>query len=339
MMFVLALIVLAAVGCGEKQAIVLLYDRQPQYHVSASIKKLAIAEFGGQSSGDKAWGEMAADKLASALDEYNKKFHRYELVDRMRLRAIVDERDLQTMISNPNEDSARKVGQIAKVDAMVYGTVRTFAKDEHLTRSAFDPIRRTTKTVPYIRRSCTVSVSFFMDDIGTSKVIAAVQSEHSFDSDKQKQTGGGAVASMMGMGGTKLPPTDEITSGLLDQCVEDFLAKVSPHQVRVEVVPENGKSKAVGNGNQFAYAGEYKDALECYLDALNAKPDDYGAAFNAGIAYEAMGNLEKAYEYYDKACRMKTQKKFIMARKRVRAESEQIVPPASAPKSGYGPSS
>ena len=88
--------------------------------------------------------------------------------------------------------------------------------------------------------------------------------------------------------------------------------------VRVEL--EKGKSEHIETGNTLAATGEYKEALDCYLSGIQAEPDDHGAMFNAGAMYEAMGNLAKAEEYYDRAFQTDKKKapKYARARRRAR---------------------
>ena len=83
---------LLAAGCGGEKTVQFTYQRPPQYQIPLSIKRIGIAEFGAETSQDRQWGLIAADRLAAKLDEYNKKYERYQLVDRMRLKAILDEK-------------------------------------------------------------------------------------------------------------------------------------------------------------------------------------------------------------------------------------------------------
>jgi hypothetical protein len=316
-----------AVGAGcEGKPIELTYNRDALYKIPGQIHKLGIAEFAGATPNDHVWGAMVSDKLASGLNEVNELFHRYELVDRARLKGIMDERDTQIMVADPSQ--AVKLGQLAKTDAMVFGTVRTVCRDEHLTRSQYDYNLKRNIQVPYTRRSCTATVSFFMDDIANGKVIVADQSERKFNSDDTNGDTGKAFLRAMGAAGDdNLPPPDQILGDLIGQCVTDFIAKISPHQIHVKEKLDSGKSGSVSDGNKLALAGEYKDALECYKDGIKEKPDDVGAVFNAGLACEAMGNLEEAVKYYDKAYQMKKgETKYIAARKRVRAELAASTP-------------
>jgi tetratricopeptide (TPR) repeat protein len=307
------------VGCGPEYRVELRYDRPAAYDIPERIRSLGIAQFGGKSPEDVEWGNIASDRLASQLDEYNKQYHRYQLVDRKRLAAILDEQDLQAAIV----DSAKAVqaGKIAHVDAMIYGTMNVTTRDEPYTQTVVDPFRRTTKEVHRIKRYVMAAVNFTIDDVETSKTLATVSVVREYDSEKDKSGGrGAALAKMMGMGGEKLPPTDKILSGLIDECVEAFVAKISPHQVVVSEKLGKGKSDSVKTANKMAVAGDYAEALEIYLAAVKTNPDDHEALFNAGVMCEALGRFADAEQDYDRAFKLKPQDQYIAARKRVRVE-------------------
>ena len=305
-------------GCEGGKKIELRYERPAKYQISPGIKRLGIAEFGAQTTQEKQWGQIASDRLAAALDAYNRKYERYELVDRRRLKAILDEQDLQLAISDAS--SAMQAGKIANVQAMIYGSIKVTTKDESASRIAFDPFRRRPKTIYYTKRYCLVAVNFTLDDVATSKTLAVVSATREYDSEKDKKSGARSVGKAIGFAGDSLPPADKIISHLIDECVAEFLQMISPHEIVVEEKLQKGKSKIVDTGNKLAAAGEYAEALECYQKAIELNAQDHGAVFNAGVMYEAMGNLDNAEAFYDKAIDIKPEEQYIFARKRVRQE-------------------
>ncbi len=316
-----ALGVLAA-GCGPEYRVELRYDRPAQYEIPERIRSLGIAEFGGQDQEDVEWGNIASDRLAAQLDAYNKQFQRYQLVDRKRLAAVLDEQDLQAAIV----DSAKAVeaGKIAHVDAMIYGTVNVTARDEDYTESVVDPFRRRLKEVRRTKRYVMAAVNFTIDDIETSKTLTTVSVVREYDSEKDTSGGGGGgLAKRLGMGSDKLPASDQILSGLIDECVAAFVAKISPHQVVVTEKLGKGKSDSVKTGNKLAAAGDYAQALELYQLAVEANSEDHQALFNCGVMCEALGKLAEAQQYYDLAFRLKPEEQYVLARQRVRAETTE----------------
>ncbi len=302
-------------GCGEGPEIKIRYTRPPKYVIPKSVKRIAVAEFGAKTALDRQWGIIASDRLASTLDEYNRMYKRYQLVDRRRLKAILDERDLQMAITDSS--AAVQAGKIAGVEAMIYGNVNASSEDQRIRKTVFDPIRRRPKTVIRKRRFCHVEVNFTMDAIATGKTLASVSTSRQYDSQEDKNY----VTAALGFGGDEVPPADKVISHLIDKCVGEFVSKISPHEEVVTEKLQKGDSDAVGNGNNLAEAGEYSDALECYLQAIKINPDDHGAMFNAGLMHEARGEIQKAYEFYDSAFAIKPEKKYIYARKRMKDES------------------
>ncbi|MCJ7544000.1 MAG: tetratricopeptide repeat protein [Phycisphaerae bacterium] len=308
------------VGCGPEYRVELRYDRPAQYEIPETIRSLGIAEFGGQDPEDVEWGNIASDRLASQLDAYNKQYQRYQLVDRKRLKAVLDEQDLQAAIV----DSAKAVeaGKIAHVDAMIYGTMNVTTRDEEFTQTVVDPFSRSTKQVQRTKRYVMAAVNFTIDDVTTSKTLTTVSVVREYDSEKDKSGGrGGALGKLVGMGGDKLPASDQILSGLIDECVAVFVAKISPHQVVVSEKLGKGKSDSVQTGNKLAVAGDYAEALDLYKTAAEANSEDHEALFNAGVMCEALGRLGEAEQYYDRAFKLKPQEQYALARKRVRTET------------------
>jgi len=303
-------------GCEDKP-ISISYDRPAEYGIPASVRRIAVAQFGGKTSEDRKFGEIAADQLASQLDAYNKRYKRYELVDRKRLRAILDERDMQLAILDTA--SAAKVGKLADVQAMIYGSVSVSSKDQRAWRQSFDLRTQRMKKVRYTKRHALASVSFTMDDIRTGKTLAAVTLTEQYDSDKDPK-GKTSITKAMGFSGGDLPPAEQILNRLISECVRKFVRKISPHAVSFSVKMERGASKIVQTGNKLARAGDYAEAMDCYRRALKTNPDDDGAAFNLGLMYEATGKLEQAEKYYSRAFALKDKEKYILARRRVRGK-------------------
>ncbi|HUS47445.1 MAG TPA: CsgG/HfaB family protein [Phycisphaerae bacterium] len=302
-------------GCGEKGSVVsLTYDRPAKFKIPAKVKRLAVAEFAGKTRRDERWGVVAADKLCAELAKANREFNRYELVDRRNLGKILTEQDIRIM----NSEQAVKAGKLADVQAMIYGQVTVNVTDERLSRSYFDPFSRSMKKKDYTKRYCLVAVNLTMDDIDTAKTFHTFTLTKEFDSDKDKE--GSSLGGVLGFSSDDPPPADQTVNQMLDLVVQQFVREISPHKVVVSVKLGNGKSEAVKTGNKLAKAGDYAEALEMYQAAMSERPDDDGAAFNAGVMYEALCDFSNAEKNYSKAISLKAKDEYIEARQRVRAE-------------------
>ena len=307
------------VGCNPKEKIKLRYERPAAIQIPVKVKRVGVASFGGDSKDDIKWGSVASDHLASALEEHNQKKQRYVLVDRRRLKAILDERDLQLAVCD--SATAGEVGKIADVHAMIYGSVKTTSSSRRKTKKKFDIISRRMKTTTYTHYNCTATVNFTLDDISTAKALASSTATRTFDSEKDSSK----FAGLLGLGGSDdgQSKMDEIVLALIDECVEEFLSKICSYEVVVEEELQPGKGKKAAKGTKFAAAGEYADALKYYESGISANPDDHECVFNAGVMCEALGDFSKAEKYYQRALDIEPKKRYIRARKRVRVESSK----------------
>ena len=319
-MLCLALSAMAVLaGCGPEAVVELRYNRPAQYEVPSNIVSLGIAEFAGQTDEDKRWGNIAADQLAAELDKYNKQFNRYQLVDRKRLKAILDEQDLQAAFSDSSK--AVEAGKIANVDAMIYGTASVSVRDDQVTKTSIDPLSRSLREVHSTKRHVMAAVNFTIDDVKSGSTLTTVSAMKEFDSANQGgDSGGKAILGVVGLSSGSLPAADEVTADLINQCVCEFVRKISPHEIVAREALGSGKSETVKTANKLAMAGSFQEALEMYVAALGITPVDHEAAFNAGVMYEKLGQLDKAADYYDKAFKIKPQEQYVVARQRARSE-------------------
>jgi tetratricopeptide (TPR) repeat protein len=306
------------IGCGKRHVLELRYVRPAEYEIPDRIRRVAVLEFGGSTYMDKQWGVRAADELNARLDEANRKWKRYELVDRKHMAAVMTERDFK--IATANTDEVVELGRIADVDAMIYGNVSVAHRDESRSRIGVDVLSRRPKSVHYTARYCSAAVGFTMIDVNTAKTLAAVHVTREYDSDKDKKAGAASAARALGFSAKDLPPVEQVLDHLIGQCVEEFLGKISRHEVLVAEPLERGKGKLVGRANTLAAVGDYAEALALYEQAIQEHPDDHGALFNAGVMCEALGQLARAEQYYSKAFAQKDKLEYAQARKRVASE-------------------
>jgi len=305
-------------GCFEQEVTVTLsYDRPAQVVIPDKVKRIAIARFAGANVQDQRWADITADKLSSELGKWSREYHRYELVDRGHLAQVLKEQDLQIMTS----DQAVSAGKIAQVQAIIFGDVRVQTRDEPAQRQQYNIVTRRMDTVYYRKRFCLVSVSLTMTDVDNSKQIHKFAIPKQFDSDKEG--GNAAIMKMFGMGSDNPPPVDDTVNKLVDEVVKEFTAQVSPTRAQVPVKLEPGASETVATGNKMAKAGDYAGALDVYKTAMQQKPDDDGAVFNAGVMQEALGHFAEADQLYFKAFQMGKKQKYIDARQRVHRENPE----------------
>lgn len=111
--------------------------------------------------------------------------------------------------------------------------------------------------------------------------------------------------------------------GLIDQCVDAFIADITPHEEVIPVVLADVKDTIARKGNALAARGRYDEALDCYTRALLQSGDEHGILFNAGVIHEIKGNLVRAAGLYARALKLRSDEKdekCAAALRRVRRE-------------------
>jgi tetratricopeptide (TPR) repeat protein len=158
-------------------------------------------------------------------------------------------------------------------------------------------------------------MSFKLVDLATGSTLVSHAKKYDYDSDRDGKKS--TMSKLIG-GSSDVPATDVITDALVEQGARDFVAKISPHTVRVETKLASGKSPAVKSGNALAMAGDHDGALEQYKFALDQNADDHGAAFNAGLMYETMGQFDDARRLYARAASLNKDGRYAAGLARVR---------------------
>jgi tetratricopeptide (TPR) repeat protein len=304
-----------ALGCGEegKETIRVVYERQAQREVPQGIHQLAVNEFSGDSMGSERWGQVASDKLLSSLEQSNRKSHRFVLVDRMGLKKILDERDLQTAFSDP-EKAAKHAGQLKVVDAIIYGDVLASHEKVLASKMKLDIASQSMRSVEYYKLCCQVIVKFTMVDVTNGSTLATMSTTENYDSDKDSKQS--TFAKILGK--ESADSYHEVLGVLTDKAVAKFVAYISPQEESVDVRLASVKSKAGRRGNTLAGAGDYDGALKDYIAATQEQPDDDGAMFNAGLMCEVKHDMDNAAKFYERAFHARDDARYAEALARVR---------------------
>ena len=287
-------------GCGESggggggATLSFSYDRPAKMEIPMKIKSLAVQPDDTSRNADARWGLVAADEMIEQLKAANAQ-NRYDIVERAALKKMLDEADLQMAFGNPDE-AARNTGKLKAIDAIVY--VRTNVSTEQRSAKRAKVGMSGVGEESYTKYFASANMSFKLVDLATGSTLASLAPRKSYDSDKDEKKS--TMSALIG-GSSNVPATDVILGKLIEEGVAEFVGMISPHAIRVDEKLSDGKSPAVKSGNGLALAGDYNGALALYLQALDQKPDDHGAAFNAGLMYEAMGKFSDAHKMYARA--------------------------------------
>jgi len=97
---------------------------------------------------------------------------------------------------------------------------------------------------------------------------------------------------------------DEYVRQVLGRMAEKFWGRIYPVGDTIEVNMCQGWSEYDRRGRELAKRGDYVGALAELRRAIDARPDDHAAIYNAGVICEAMGDYRQAKDYYQRAVRL-----------------------------------
>ncbi len=297
-----------------------------------SIHRIAIAEFSGIDHSGSFATNVLYDQLAQR--QY------FELVERGKIEDVIREQRL-SLSGLVSEETAKEVGNLLGVDALIYGDVAAYAiEDETGTDKVKERVwtgeyekdekgnfiyeknlfgkkekKKKYKEVltdrDYTIRHGNVTVTFRLVDVESGRVLSARTHSQSYKSNKISE---GSSRS--------LPPQDEVLTNLMRDVVVIFVDEVTPHTITVKRVIEDGPDE-IKNGKELAKSGLWQEALEVWQTAVQKYPTNSAAFYNLALAYEVMGNLNVAEENYRQALKIKQSKLYMEALANIRQAQEE----------------
>jgi|GEM_PF-2042721 len=99
--------------------------------------------------------------------------------------------------------------------------------------------------------------------------------------------------------------------------VDSYLDMIFPPRPKVAIAMARGFSKFDRQGRELARQGDYAGALEKFRQAIDAKPYDHAALYNAALVCEALGEYENGLQYYRRAWQLKQRPEYKKAIERV----------------------
>jgi curli biogenesis system outer membrane secretion channel CsgG len=298
-------------------------------HMSG-VHKIAIADFQGP--------ESSGGQIASLVQSMLMQAEYFEIVERDKLVRVLDEQKLgQTGILN--ESTAKQVGLMLGVDALIFGQVTEYnvehdelgsekverkegtGKYEMVdekniftgkTRKVKREIMRTVLVDQHYRiRRGTVAVNFRAVDVETGQLLAVRSDSKSYNSGKVVE---GSY--------TTLKPEGEILTDLSSAVAQEFVQMIAPHKVAEKRIIEPGSGK-IQEGKQYAQSGLWPETIEAWKEAVQTMPKNPSSYYNLGLAYEIQGNLDEAEKLFKKAVSIKQKKLYLDAISRIRREREE----------------
>lgn len=148
-----------------------------------------------------------------------------------------------------------------------------------------------------IHREATVSIAFRLVEVETGAVRATRKTTHHFQGDLEP-------------GLASLPTKGEVLDELVQECVNEFVTMLAPHEVAVRLplarssLFQRGQA-LVSKGNDFAKRGRWEEATATWKQALDVNTSNDAALYNLAVAHSVQNEFTLAEEYAIQAMNLK----------------------------------
>ena len=303
---------LAVTGCTTTT--VMVERLEPPAADVKGIREVAVLPFADKGAGEQK-GELVSDRLAGILVSTG----RYRVMKPDQMRGLLDKARLNYFYP-PDSGLVRKMGTALGVDAVLYGECEKFQVQEetglvkvtepvwtgeyvHDSRGNIileapkngeaSPRKRYEKKPVeknLLKRHADITVHFRMADAFLGTVIVA---ESESESGSWEGTGAAEIA--------KMPSRDVIFDLLLDRAIKKFVRQIAAHPVEEERVLEYGVFHSTRLGVELAKNNLWDEAMEKWMQATKAMPQDPAAYYDLGVGFERKGLFDLAYKAYENA--------------------------------------
>ncbi len=272
------------------------------------VTRLAVVDFSDPT--ERNLGPAVGNVLVSQLTTQGY----YQIVERGNIQSVMKEHAFN-MTGAVDPGTIKELGVILGADAIITGEIvsynvetnrRTEMVEKKIGTGKYQEVEKTnpftkkkykvkeeimkTVLVPEERtsKSGTVSINYRMVDIASGKIVVSkTQSSSSQRSYKDN-----------------IPGDDQILNTLLGNVTEAFVKDISPHYVVIMKRLVKSKADSKEMGAAYAKQGEWKRASEIWERLSVGKQNDAALWHNLGVAYEAMGEVDKAEQTYNKALKI-----------------------------------
>ncbi|MCX6355041.1 MAG: tetratricopeptide repeat protein [Candidatus Aureabacteria bacterium] len=304
---------IALSGCAPTARVMIEKLDPPDADVSG-ISEIAVLPFGDDVTGS-ARGQVVAQHLAEVVANTG----RYRVMKDDQMKSLLARAGIQFSYP-PDASMVRRMGTALGVDALLYGELEKSQCDEESRAvEAREPvwtgdyvrdgqgnimsdIRSTGESMPRkrfvkqlveknrLKRYAVLNLHVRMADAFLGNVICA---DTASESGSWEGTGSAEIA--------ELPTCDMIFDLLLDRAIKKFVRKIAAHPVEEERILEYGIFHSTRLGVELAKNNLWDEAMEKWMQAIKAKPDDPAAYYDMGVGFERRGMFDLAYKAYQNA--------------------------------------
>lgn len=329
---------LGAVGCngGGKQSATInfSYVIEKEKGLPQGMKTIAVVPAVVGATTDPKWSDMSATILQSLVNESKNRFGTpITVTERRDTKPVFDEADLAAAGMSTRQGGSP--GQLAAADGYILSNINVKVEThvgKQRTLSALDLAgiagdnwgggggRVETQEVETVTRNMTVQTEFKLVDATNGRVW-----EH-YSPRMFRATESTKASPIFGSSKTEaaLTPQDRIVATLVERGAREFVSVLMPVRVDVEAQVVSSGNVNSSEGVRRLRAEDYAGAEAAFQSALSENPNDHRSAFGAGVASEAMGQLDKAVNYYNQACAAKDDRTYTEARDRAKAFNGRV---------------
>ncbi len=341
-LLVSGLVGFAAVGCSgggrETANVNFSYVIEKEKGLPPGMKTVAVTPAKIGESTDPKWSEMSSTILASLINESRSKFGtQIAVTERRDTKPVFDEADLAA--AGMSSKTGGKPGQLEGADGYLLSNINVKVEThvgKQRTLSGIDlaglageyhdghygggRVNAQTEEVETVKRNMTVQTEFKLVDATNGRVWEYYSPRVFRATDETK------ASPIFGSSKTEaaLTPQDRIIATLVERGAREFVSMLMPVRVDVEAEVRSGGSANSSEGVRRLRAEDYQGAIASFDAALAENPNDHRSAFGAGVAAEAMKDLEKAVSYYNKACAAQNNATYTEARDRAKGFSGRV---------------
>jgi hypothetical protein len=217
--------------------------------------------------------------------------------------------------------TAVDIGKAVKAQAIVNGDLyRLEAKDQEWTDERTitdaDTGQEQKVTVPMIRRTVWVGMSYQVVNTATGNVVASRSFENQTSTDRELEDK------------RSLPDVEDMYTGLIDNFMPKMAKQLAPYQVREHrtLMRDKTKDPRVEQADDLVKGKVYDSALDIFLEVWQQN-GNVAAGFNAAILYEVTGQLDMAIKQMRSVVDRTSDKKAMREYNRlltVRQEQERL---------------
>lgn len=328
------------VGCGaSRQAAPMQfhYDVAPSKGLPRGVSALYVAPATIGPNTDAQWSDLTANILRDLVQDSASRLNSgVTLTDRRDTQGVFDEADLRA--SGMSTQEGGSPGQLMASDGRILSNINVKVTEEETKDQTLDitniggwgghgggggNVSGQTREVSGVRRTVIVQADFKLLDNNNRQWHAGGGTFGPYVDQTKKPSP--LFGSSRGKG--DLSAVDQTIYAIVEDAARGFVSEIVPCRIDVSTQVTSSNNKACAEGVKLLRGGPgmYPSAVNQFEAALVENPNDHQAAYGAGVACEAMGDYNRALDFYRRACVASSNREYIEARTRVERFGSRVI--------------